>query len=176
MSGFPEALAFVLEREGGYVDHPNDRGGPTNKGITTAVYDAHRRARGQPTRSVRDITDAEVAEIYMARYWVPAKCGALPWPAALAHFDCAVNSGVRQAAILLQRAVGVTEDGLIGPATLAAVQRAGRARLLAKLWVGRLDFYQRIVAGNPSQRVFLRGWENRISELIERCLRALAPG
>lgn len=174
MKGFPEALATVLASEGGYVDHPADRGGATNRGVTQGVYDAHRRARGLPIRSVRDITDAEVAEIYMARYWVPAKCGVLPWPASLCHFDAAVNSGVRQAAVLLQRAVGVAEDGVIGPQTLAAVQRAGRARLLARMWTGRLDFYRRIVAGDASQMVFLRGWENRVVDLIERCVAELA--
>lgn len=174
MKGFPEALAAVLASEGGFVDHPADRGGPTNMGVTQGVFDAHRRSRGLPSRSVRDISTAEVAEIYMARYWTPAKCGALPWPASLCHFDAAVNSGVRQAAVLLQRAVGVAEDGVIGPQTLAAVQRAGRARLLARMWVGRLDLYRRIVAGNPTQLVFLRGWENRVADLIERCVGELA--
>ena len=65
---FEQALKFVLEREGGYVNNPNDPGGATNKGITQSTYYNWLKAKGLPNKSVKLITDAEVKEIYYKNY------------------------------------------------------------------------------------------------------------
>lgn len=92
---FIAALDHVLKYEGGWADHPLDPGGATNFGVTQATYDAWRRGRGEPTRSVRDITRAEVETIYHDNYWLRAGCQDIAPPAlALCVFDAAVNSGV----------------------------------------------------------------------------------
>ncbi|TIX97406.1 MAG: N-acetylmuramidase, partial [Mesorhizobium sp.] len=64
-----ESLAKVLVHEGGYVNHRQDPGGPTNKGVTQRVYDAYRKGKGLPMRSVKHITMDEVYEIYDRQYW-----------------------------------------------------------------------------------------------------------
>ena len=68
-----DALKFVLRWEGGFVDHPNDPGGRTNKGVTQKVYDSWRQRQGQPVRDVKAIDDAEVISIYRGDYWVPPR-------------------------------------------------------------------------------------------------------
>lgn len=167
MSGFNQALPFVLRMEGGYVDDPDDRGGATNYGVTQATYDAWNDSRGHPRRPVKQITKTEVDAIYHSRYWVDGKCDALPWPLSAAHFDACVNHGIGNAAKMLQQAVGATVDGEIGPKTLAAAARAWTKSddVLEDLLWTRLDFYYRISKG--TQVKFLRGWLRRVIHLRE---------
>ena len=68
-AAFQASLPFILRWEGGYVNHPADPGGATNKGVTQRVYDDWRVRRGMPARDVRQITDGEVHAIYEAGYW-----------------------------------------------------------------------------------------------------------
>jgi lysozyme family protein len=178
MSGFAQALPALLAREGGFVDHPDDRGGPTNKGITQETYDGWRTGRGLPKRSVRHIEDDEVEAIYHERYWLPVKCEALPWPVSGLHFDATVNhgSGRRRghpegkktgSVHLLQRALGVEDDGIHGPLTQAAIDAANPARLARDMLLVRLVFYRDIVRGDQRQETFLEGWVARLCELYE---------
>lgn len=174
-AAFPGCLRFVLDKEGGFVDHPNDKGGATNKGVTQAVYDAWRRRRSLLPQSVRLITDDEVAAIYKREYWDRVGGDQLPAPLALAVFDGAVNSGVSRAARWLQRACGTVVDGVVGPGTLAAakkaVERGGALNLALDIVTMRREFYYDIVDANPSQKVFLRGWINRIDAVEKECKR-----
>ena len=71
---FVDALPFILQWEGGYVNHPADPGGATNKGVTQKVYDAWRGAKGLAARDVRQLEEAELQAIYEGGYWVPPKC------------------------------------------------------------------------------------------------------
>jgi len=71
------ALKFTLRWEGGYVNHPADPGGATNKGVTKKVYDAYRAGKGLGRNDVRNITDDEVHDIYKHGYWAKAKCPSL---------------------------------------------------------------------------------------------------
>lgn len=103
------ALAWVLVREGGWSDHPQDPGGATMKGITLATYTRWRQAHGQPSPTkddLRNISDAEVAKIYYEWYWLASKSDTLPWPLCLANFDTAVNAGTGRAAEMLQKSGG----------------------------------------------------------------------
>src|SRR6218665_304282 len=122
MSAFADALARVLVHEGGYVNHPRDPGGATNFGVIQRVYDGYRERKGQPTRSVKDITEFEVKEIYDRQYWQAIKGDKLPLGVSYAVFDGAVNSGPGQSIKWLQRALGVTADGALGEVTLSAVK------------------------------------------------------
>lgn len=169
MTRFDECLTFILSQEGGYSDHPKDRGGATNKGITQRVYTAFRKKSGLTLRSVKEITDDEVASIYKTGYWIAAKCHLLPAPIDLYTFDAAVQHGPVRAVKLLQRALCVDDDGKIGPKTIGALQeeiKAGQLAELARNLIAiRLDFYDQIIDNDPSQKVFERGWDNRIAHL-----------
>lgn len=166
MSGFATALPVVLGVEGGFSDHPNDRGGATNFGVTESVYHDWLRSMGRPIRPVRDITLEEAEQLYHRDYWVEAKCDALPWPVSLVVFDSAVNHGVGRARRLLQEALCVKVDGIIGPVTLAAAAGAD-ARWLVNdiLWL-RVGLYRELAA-DRTQLGFLRGWLARLVHLRE---------
>jgi lysozyme family protein len=166
---FQRALAFVLKAEGGYTNHPSDRGGPTNKGILQREYDQYRRDNGLPSADVRDILNAEVEDIYLHDYWLAGRCDRMPWPVSLAHFDACVNVGVAQAAKFLQRIVGTRDDGVVGPLTLAALtsalECASPGALAGRLARQRVPFYRHLAKRDPEQRVFLSGWLNRLEKL-----------
>ena len=158
---FEKALGHVLKVEGGFVNHPDDPGGATNFGVTQAVYDAWRRTVSMPTRSVRNISHAEVRTIYHTHYWITARCELLPEPIGEIHFDGAVNHGPTQAARILQRAAGVPADGIIGPVTVGAAERMHPDQLL----MSRIEFYRAICNRRPASRAFLLGWLNRIASV-----------
>lgn len=167
---FPDALAIVLAREGGYVNDPDDPGGETNHGVTARVYARWRTRRGLPARSVRLIQPAEIAAIYDAEYWDPVRGDELlrlGFGVALVVFDFAVNAGVVRATRLLQRTVGVSEDGAFGPATLRVLEAAAPDGFVAGYSRGREGFYERLAARRPPLRKFLRGWRKRVT-IVER--------
>ncbi|SIS76670.1 glycoside hydrolase family 108 protein [Insolitispirillum peregrinum] len=119
-SAFDHALAFVLSEEGGYVNDPRDGGGETNFGISRRAY---------PGVDIAGLTRDQAAEIYRRDYWDACKCDQMPAPWAVAVFDTAVNQGSGAAAFLLQTALGLKADTIIGPKTLAAVTAAGPDKL-----------------------------------------------
>lgn len=172
MSGFTQALPVILAAEGGYVNDPLDRGGATNFGITQATYDGWRQTGRLPTRSVREITHEEVEAIYHQRFWVAGRCDSLPWPLSLAHFDACVNHGPGNAWRLMQKALGVQQDGVPGQQTYAAIQRADQEDLVWSWLQARSDFYVKIVQNRPDQIRFLRGWLNQRVLGLHRAMRA----
>lgn len=164
---FVKALEFALRWEGGYSNHPADKGGETNFGVTHAVYDAYRKTHGLSVQSVRKITSAEVRDIYKKRYWAVVGCDLLSEKLAVAHFDWAVNAGVSRAIKTLQAVVGVNADGIIGPLTkqaiIAAASTHEEALLCDRYNAVREGCYRRW--GRGSQAVFLQGWMNRLNAL-----------
>ena len=159
---YAQALRQVLKYEGGYVDHPQDPGGPTNKGITQAVYDAWQKKNGLPTQSVRNISDAAVAAIYKQQYWDAISGDDLPSGIDFAVFDYAVNSGVSRAAKTLQAVVGVTQDGQIGPQTIQAAKDYVAMAVTNK----RLAFMQSLSIWST----FGKGWAARIADVKNQIL------
>jgi lysozyme family protein len=167
-SSFEASLAHVLRHEGGYVNHPADPGGATNLGITAATL---ARARGRPVTAddVKALTRTEVAGIYRRFYWDAVRADDLPAGLDHAVFDLAVNSGPALAARLLQRVLGVAEDGVVGPATLAAARAADQAGTVRALQRERLAFLRRL----STFPLFGKGWQERVAE-VEREALALA--
>jgi lysozyme family protein len=173
-SAFDGALAMVLEHEGGFVDHPKDPGGATNKGITQGTYNAYLEKLGRAPQSVALVTDAELREIYYQGYWLPAHCDEMPAESlALLMFDAAVNHGPREAVRLLQRAAGVPDhqcDGKWGDQSRAQLNLkcatyAGISAVVEACLQKREEFYRRLVDARPSLSCFLKGWLNRVVSL-----------
>lgn len=168
MSRFMYCFHKVLGHEGGFANHRYDRGGRTNYGVTQKTYDEFCRSVGRETCDVRDIAMDEVELIYF-RYWRDAGCDRLPEPLDLFVFDCAINSGVPRAIKLLQRALGVNDDGIWGPRTNYALEvHIGHDRIheLANAYLDeRLGWYDEIIERDPKQSVFAKGWVNRVENL-----------
>jgi lysozyme family protein len=172
---FEGALSHVLTLEGGWSDDPFDPGGPTNKGITLADYARERRIAVTAENfaalkaELRSIPDRLVRNIYLTRYWRPARCPDLPPPLAFMHFDAAVNQGVSGAARMLQQAFGVDIDGEVGPITLAAA----RSRSLHASIVTYADIRRRRYRSLAHFWRFGRGWLRRVDATLTRSLASL---
>jgi lysozyme family protein len=165
MSDFEQALALTLQFEGGYSNHPKDPGGATMKGVTQRVFDKYCTDNRIPHRDVRTITDDEVEDIYLNRYWIPAKCMLFSWPLNAAIFDFAVNSGVSRAIIELQRCVGVKTDGIFGPVTKKAATQMDQTKLVGQYLDARVAFLEVIMKQNPALEAFRKGWMRRVATL-----------
>lgn len=166
---FIGALSFTVKWEGGYVNNPADPGGATNHGITQRVYDAYRKKNELPLQPVLEIASKEYMDIYHANYWLVGDCDQLPPLVDAAHFDTCVNLGPFHAAKLLQEALSVNIDGVLGPQTLSAANNADAKKTAAKICDERIAFRHERVAENPTQQVFLQGWLNRDYDLKKFC-------
>jgi lysozyme family protein len=155
---FDTAFTKLIGHEGGFVDHPDDPGGATNWGVTERVARSHGY-----TGHMRDLTVTTAKAIYRKDYWDAVRAEDLPPVIRYAVFDAAVNSGVGQATRWLQRALGVADDGKIGPLTIAAATMAEPDVLLRKMLSQRLKFMTSL-SNWPS---FSRGWARRIADLME---------
>lgn len=162
---FDAALPFVLRWEGGFLDHPADPGGATNRGVTQAVYDVWRAGRGLAARSVAWLDETELRAIYEGNYWRPAGCAHLARRLDLAQFDAAVNLGVGRAVRMLQAQLGCGVDGDFGPRTREAAAGCDVASVLAGCCAAREAYYRRLAAERAQLRVFLKGWLNRLNAL-----------
>ena len=171
-SPFDRALAMVLRHEGGYVNHPQDPGGRTALGVTQATWEEW-TGRKATEAEMRALTPEKVKPLYRARYWDAVKGNELPPALALTVFDFAVNSGPGRAARYLQKVVGTTQDGKIGPATLAAVRRYvdqhGEAAAVKAYNDARRGFYRQL----STFATFGRGWLRRVDETEAEALALL---
>lgn len=159
---FVNILPLVLAHEGGYVNHPQDPGGATNKGVTQRVYDEYRRNRGLEPRSVRSITTTEVRNIYRFQYWDMINGDRLPAGIDYAVFDYCVNSGANRAAKDIQREVGAKVDGQIGEETIRKIREAAdrdEVGLIASYCGRRMRFLRSL----KTWGTFGRGWTRRVN-------------
>ena len=162
-SRFEPCLEILFPMEGGYSNRSvaDDPGGPTNLGITQRTYTAWRKLRGLSTQDVRAITHEEARAIYRSQYWDAVRADELPVGLDLCVFDYAVNSGPAQAIKTLQRALGVTADGIVGEQTLAALSNVDQRRLIVDVCDRRLAFMQSL----KNWRANKNGWSNRVRNI-----------
>ena len=159
-SNFFKSLDMGLKHEGGFVDHPEDPGGATNKGITHKTYSDFLGRPLEDVDELKNIPDEHVQLIYKQGYWDKVKGDDLPSGVDFAIFDWAVNSGPGRAAKALQKAVGATQDGAIGPKTLEAVEAADAAETVKAVADEREAFYR----GLRTFDTFGKGWLRRNEE------------
>jgi len=162
ISPFARAFEVVVGHEGGLSLDRADRGNwtsgtvgvgelrGTKYGIAAHVY---------PDLDIRNLTLAQARGLYYRDYWLPMRGDDLPEPIAVEAFDAAVNHGVRQATRLMQRALGVADDGYIGPVTLGAARNIAPARFVARFNGERLMFYTDL----KTWPAFGRGWTRRVA-------------
>lgn len=166
LANYDRALPLILKHEGGFVNHPKDPGGATNKGITIGTL---KRlgidVDGDGDSDIADLKNLRhehVARVYKLFYWDAVKADMLPSGLDYAVADFAVNSGPSRAAQHLQRIVGVTADGDIGPKTLAAVAKRDPGELVNALCDSRLRFMRNLKKLWPT---FGKGWGRRVAEV-----------
>jgi lysozyme family protein len=149
----------LLQREGGYTNNPNDRGGETDMGITRRDH-PEAWADGKVTRD-------EARAIYEKKYVEGPGFGKLaPSPLREQLIDFGANSGPAIAIMKLQEILGVEADGVFGPQTLAALAMVEMRPVNNLLVASRLRMLANLVAKRPAQVQFLRGWVNRALEFL----------
>lgn len=154
---FDNAFSVVIKHEGGYVNHALDPGKATNMGITEAVA-----RRVGYKGAMQDLPVDLAKRIYLEEYWKPVRAEELPAALRYAVFDAAVNSGVRQSILWLQRALGVADDGVLGPRTLAAANQANPEVLRARIIAQRMHFLTNL----NTFPTFGRGWIRRCADIL----------
>lgn len=165
-TSFCDIIIDVLEREGGFVNDPDDRGGATKFGVTIGTLREHGiDVDGDGDIDVKDVEvmPLEVAkQVYRNHYWEPLKLDRIPGYLRDVMFDMAINHGQSRAVKILQRAItregyDIAVDGLIGPQTISHAPYVE----LKEVVYERIYFYSMIIRNDPSQMKFRKGWYNR---------------
>lgn len=159
----------LLKHEGGFVNHPNDPGGATNKGVTFEVFKAFYGA-DKTVEDLKNITDEQAMHVAKVGYWDKV------WGDKIINqsvaeivFDHAWGAGVSRAVKLLQSILNdkfgknLAVDGVMGPLTLAATNSVNASKLFNYYWDGRASYYEYITTVNEKLKVFLKGWMNRLN-------------
>lgn len=158
-NNFSAALEHILVSEGGFVNNPKDPGGMTNLGVTKATWEAF---VGHPVSEadMRNLTKETVTPLYKHKYWDACNCSALPAGIDYLVFDFAINAGPGRSAKLLQQALGVTADGVIGPATLNIAAVMNPNELIDRFSEEKRKYYKSL----PTFGTFGKGWLNRVAQ------------
>jgi lysozyme family protein len=159
----------IIDREGGYVDHPSDTGGCTNHGITLGTLCDARNDDSLDCDDVAALTEDEAREIYYDRYVdAPGFAHIRDTDLLALMVDSGVNHGPARAVRWLQAAAGTIIDGDYGPLTTHSVNQADPRRLYRDVLAARAEFYGQIITRNPTQSAFAHGWMRRLGEFITR--------
>lgn len=165
---FDACLSFVLGQEGGLSEDPRDPGNWTGGSEGVGVLRGTNfgiSAKSFPTLDIRNMTVATAGMIYRNNYWLPIAGAQLPGPIALMAMDCAVLQGVSVARLVLQSALGVAQDGIIGPQTVAAANRQVNSfrPIVTSMCVARLMKEVSL----PTFTTFGRGWAKRLFDAAQ---------
>lgn len=155
---FQQIFDRLIGHEGGYVNDSRDPGGETNWGVTKRTA----QANGY-TGDMKTMTRQQAYEIYHRAFWVRYQCDQMPPAIAYQFFDAAVNHGFGNASRMLQRAVGVLDDGIIGKYSLEAINRNPISDTLMVLNGERLNFYTRLEKFDR----YGKGWVNRVAQNLK---------
>lgn len=159
---FGRALTELYLHEGGFVDHPKDPGGATNRGITKTRLESE---YGRPV-SIDELKALPVSEsdrIYRQCYWDKVRADELPAGLDYAVFDMAVNSGPYAAAKTLQKVLGEVRDGIIGRQTIAAAKTVPVMQVIADFNAERLKMLTTL----DTWKTFGKGWTRRVLEVTQ---------
>ena len=151
---FDQCFDRLISHEGGYVNDSRDPGGETKFGISKRAY---------PQVDIKNLTLQGAKEIYKRDYWDRAQCDKLPTALAYLIFDAAVNSGIGQSIRFLQRALGVADDGVMGPLTIASIQRVDAESVCARFIGQRLEFMTKLSVWD----VYGKGWARRLADQLK---------
>jgi hypothetical protein len=151
---FQQIFDRLIGHEGSYVNNPRDPGGETNWGITKRTA----QANGYQG-SMRAMTREQAYKIYYSAFWLRYQCDKMPEAVAYQFFDAAVNHGLGNASRMLQRAVNVADDGIIGNMTIAAIKKMAISDVIMRLNAERLEFYCKL----STFATFGKGWVRRVA-------------
>lgn len=169
-TAFNQTVEETLASEGVLSDQPSDKGGLTKYGITKPFLQEY---LGRPASSadILALKRDDAIDVYHSVIWLKRKVGSLPYPLSKQVFDFEVNSG-RPGIVALQELVGATQDGNIGPETMARlnslIQKIGMRRTCNEYVIARGRYLMEITQHDPDHTLaFLKGWFNRDMEHLD---------
>ncbi len=154
MSDPKTAIALTLQHEGGFVNNPADPGGATNMGVTQ---------KDIPSIDIRNLTVPQATDYYLENFWKPFYSQIESQLVANKIFDLGVLFGIGTTVKILQGVLKLTQDGVFGEQTLAAVNGAEVSSLLLAFRTALVQHAVAIGAAKPSERQFVGGWIRRIN-------------
>jgi lysozyme family protein len=166
---YNEALKAILKHEGGFVNHPRDPGGMTNLGVTKKVWEEWVK-HPVDEKAMRALTPELVSPMYKKKYWDAVKGDELPDGLDYLMFDFAINAGPGRAIKTMQKAIGTTPDGAIGPKTMQSLKEMNPTQLIEKFSVEKESFYRSL----PTFQTFGKGWLRRVAEAKDHAETMLA--
>ena len=155
---YDECLRRLLLDEGGNDDDPRDPGGRTSRGITQREWDRYGSIHPSLPKDVWQAPLEDIKAIYRKDYWDAQNCDELPSGLDYSVFDYGVNSGIRRSGRVLQRLLGITEDGIIGPVTVAEAKKHDPIVLVLNMNEERLRFLRSL----KTFVTFGKGWTRRV--------------
>lgn len=162
-----DVIERIIEREGGYVDHPLDRGGPTKFGITMGTLSKWHDTVVTPG-DVRALSPDEAAMIYLNLYVTQPGFEQINDDRLRGLVvDCGVLHGTETVIRWLQSIAEILVDGIFGPKTVAAINSESASSLYLLLCAKRVRFFGELISKDHSQAVFAHGWLNRAAEFVE---------
>lgn len=167
-----QALKLIGLSEGGYVNDPNDPGGETDRGITQRTFDAWNASKGRQKRPVKGITKEEAEEIIVSEYFTTVNFNSLPGGIDYAVADFGVHSGPAKAVKVLQKILGLTQDGIAGAMTIAAASKINASLLIDEYMNARLAYMKTL----RTWKYYGKGWSSRVDSVRSNAKKIAAGG
>ena len=162
MADYTKLIPIIKKWEGGYSDNPNDRGGATNSGVTLAVYQSV-YGKNKTKNDLKKMTSDQWNYIFTKLYWNKWKADDIK-NQSIANIlvDWVWMSGYGTIK-KIQSLFGLTADGIVGNKTISYINSHDQEEVFNKILNRRKQFYESLVKNNPSHKVFLKGWMNRLN-------------
>lgn len=150
---FEEAVAIVLDLEGGYVNNIHDPGGETNYGICKKYH---------PDVDIKNLTRFEAMKIYKKEYWEPMNLDIFPDSMRLILFDCAVNQGLSKAKQFSCNSLGVNNFFKIEESLFSGFTQEEIIKCVDRIAKLRMNAYTESKHWND----FGDGWTERLEHIV----------
>lgn len=167
-AGLTGEKLFEKARKTGYANDPDDLGGATMVGVTIATYKEYCRKKGYPVPTIdrlRNMTYAQWLDILKTMFWDRWQADKIANQSVAEILVDWIWASGKYGITIPQQVLGVTVDGVVGPKTLAALNKQNPAQFFARIVAERKAYIDRICASRPVNNKYKRGWLNRLNAI-----------
>lgn len=167
-AGLTGEKLFEKARKTGYSNDPDDLGGATMVGVTIATYKEYCRKKGYPVPTIdrlRNMTYVQWLDILKTMFWDRWQSDKIANQSVAEILVDWVWASGKYGITIPQQVLGVTVDGVVGPKTLAALNKQNPAQFFARIVAERKAYIDRICASRPVNNKYKRGWLNRLNAI-----------
>lgn len=167
-AGLTGEKLFEKARKTGYANDPDDLGGATMVGVAIATYKEYCRKKGYPvptTERLRNMSYAQWLDILKTMFWDRWQADEIANQSIAEILVDWVWASGKYGITIPQQVLGVTVDGVVGPKTLAAVNKQPAAQFFNRIVAERKAYIDRICASRPTNNKYKRGWLKRLNAI-----------